>query len=211
METTAGAIRGVTSIVSKTVPQTTTGVQAVRLTRQTIADGLPRRLARAIDRFEPLPFDAAHDAITWLRHCVAEKEDPMLTILALDAKDRLRGFFVLGYTTFKLAPGDQPIVQVAKRLEDPQAPQIAAEIAWIARSRHTEKGFGRDLFDYAVRLAIDDGAIAMIVTPHDERTAKKLWIDRYRFRPPRLGQTGAGLDPRKLWFPVFKYEASWPS
>lgn len=197
--------------MSEAAPETKAGIKPVRLTRETIANGVPPRLLTAVERFEPLEFDAARDATGWLRNCLAEGDDPMSTVLALDSEDHLQGFFVLGYTTVTLAPGDQPIVEVAKKLEDPERPQVAAEIAWIARSRATEKGFGRDLFDYAVRLAIDDGAIAMVVTPHDNETAKKVWIERYRFRPPRQSSSSQGLEPPKLWFPVFKYEASWPS
>lgn len=197
--------------MSEAPPQTRAGIRPVRLTRESIANGVPPRLLAAIERFEPLGFDAARDATAWLHNCLADGNDPMSTVLVLDSTDRLQGFFVLGYTTVTLAPGDQPIVEVAKKLEDPSRPQVAAEIAWIVRSRTTEKGFGRDLFDYAVRLAMDDGAIAMVVTPHDDITAQKVWIDRYRFRPPRQSGSSQGLDPPKLWFPVFKYEASWPS
>lgn len=197
--------------MSEAAPQTRTGIRPVRLTRESIASGVLPRLLTAIERFEPLEFDAARDATAWLRNCLVEGDDPMSTVLALDSDDRLHGFFVLGYTTVTLAPDDRPIVEVAKKLSDPNRPQVAAEIAWIARSRATEKGFGRDLFDYAVRLAIDDGAIAMVVTPHDDITAQKVWIERYRFRPPRRSSSSQGLDPPKLWFPVFKYEASWPS
>lgn len=184
----------------------------VTLTRRTIEAGLADDLIEAIDDFEPLPFDAARGATTWLQRQVNEGLDPMLTILALDPiESRLCGFFVLGFTTITLSPGDQPIVQIAHKLEDPHAPQVAAEIAWIARSRGTEKGFGRDLFHYAVALAIDSGSIAMVVTPHDDETAQKLWIGRYRFRP-RRSTTGKSTPMQsKLWYPVYKYEASWPS
>jgi len=183
-----------------------------RLTRETVESGLPRNLAEAFDAFEPLPFDAARGAKDWLRSCIDQEEDPMVTVFALDPdRKRLCGFFVLGFTTITLAPGDRPIVEVAHKLKEPHAPQIAAEIAWIARDRSTERGFGRDLFDYAVALAIDYRAIAMVVTPHDDRTAEKLWVNRYRFRPPRQVTTGSEQVQSKLWYPVYKYEASWPS
>jgi hypothetical protein len=186
--------------MSKAALDIQTGMRLVPVTQAEIAEGLSDEVVEAVNTFEPLPFDAAHGATSWLRKTLEDGKDPLLTILALDPTEpKLCGFFVLGFTTILLAPDDRPIVEVAYKLKEPHAPQVAAEIAWIARSRETAKGFGRDLFDYSVLLAIDHGAIAMVVTPHDDETAEKLWIGRYRFRRPK--QDPAGEPQSKLWYP----------
>jgi hypothetical protein len=190
-----------------------TKTRKVQFTREEIEGGLDEMVLAAIDGFKPLPFEAGEEAIRWLRDHIADpSETPWLTVLALDEESgELLGFMVLGYSQFTLSPGDVPVVEVAKKLTAPQEPQVASEVAWIARAADTEKGFGKELFTYAVSLAIEGGAIAMIVTPHDKETAEKVWIKRFSFRPPR--ETDQSPEaPLRLWYPVHKPKnVGWPS
>lgn len=57
------------------------------------------------------------------------------------------------------------------------------EVAWIARSVDTYKGFGRELLTYAITVALAEGAVALVVSPHDKKTAEKVWINGFYFRP----------------------------
>lgn len=190
-----------------------TKTRKVRLTREAIVAGLDSSLLAAIASFEPLPFAAGREAARWLRgHIEDPGPTPWEVVLVLsEVEDQLLGFLVLGYTQFTLSPGDRPIVEIAKKLQAPEEPQVASEVAWIARSAGTEKGFGKELFTYAVSLAIDGGAIAMIVTPHDEETAEKVWMKRFCFRHPRESDQSPEA-PLRLWYPVHKLrDVGWPS
>jgi hypothetical protein len=190
-----------------------TKTRKVELAKEAIEAGLDPVLLRAIEEFQPLPFSAGEEAARWLRAYVAAPTGtPWRVVLELDGSGaELLGFLVLGYTQFTLSPGDVPVVEVAKKLDAPEEPQAAVEVAWIARSEKTQKGFGKELFTYAVSLAIDGGAIAMIVTPHDPKTARKVWTRRFSFRPPRESDQSPEA-PQRLWYPVHKPKGgSWPS
>jgi hypothetical protein len=197
--------------MSKSGTKSGTKTRKVLLTRESIEAGLDPSLTTAIEQFQPLSFPAGGEAARWLRNQVeAPDEKPWQVILMLDEKtDELLGFLVLGYTMITLSPGDVPMI--AKKLEAPLKPQVALEVAWIARSAGTEKGFGHELFTYSVSFAIDGGAVALVVTPHDEETAEKVWIKRFRFRLPREADQSPEA-PLRLWYPVYKYEGGgWPS
>ncbi len=61
--------------------------------------------------------------------------------------------------------------------------------------------FGQELFEYAVTVAIDEDATAMVVTPHDEQTADKVWMDCFHFkRPPDRDQPPEA--PPRLYLPL---------
>src|SRR5215213_7643197 len=162
-----------------------TKTRKILLTRESIEAGLEPKLASAIEQFQPLSFPAGGEAARWLRNQIkAPEEQPWQVILMIDEKSgELLGFLALGYTMITLSPGD--VAAIAKKLNAPLKPQVALEVAWMARSAGTEKGFGHELFTYSVSVAIDGGAVALVVTPHDEETAEKVWIKRFRFRRPR--------------------------
>lgn len=79
--------------------------------------------------------------------------------------------------------------------------QVAAEVSWLARSAKTRPGFGRALFEYAVSVALDAGATAIVVTPHNDKTAEKIWKERFHFEPAPQEDQPAGAPPR-LWYPI---------
>jgi hypothetical protein len=186
------------------------------LTPDVVKAGLPAHLEGAVRAFEPLPFEAADDATAWLQWHLSERSLPITTILALDPKqDRLYGFIAMGLTWIVLSKEDLPMAEVGllggdQVQADLEGPQLAADISWIARGENTRKGFGQYLFECAVNFAIDKRAIAMVVTPHDEETARKVWIERFRFRHPRPDSQSEEV-PSRLWYPVHKPDAPWPS
>lgn len=188
-----------------------TKTRKVLLTRESIEAGLDPKLKAAIERFQPLPFPAGEEAARWLLRQIKEPSStPWRVILMLEEEaNELFGFLTLGYTMITLSPGDVPMI--AKKLEAPTEPQVALNVAWIARSALTESGFGKELFTYSVSFALDGGAVALVVTPHDEETAEKVWIKRFRFRPPRESDQSPEA-PLRLWYPAYRYEGgNWPS
>jgi hypothetical protein len=202
--------------VSGSAAKPTTEIRTEVLTPDAVREGIKAHLAKLIDAFQPLPFEAASDATAWLRHHVEERTLPITTVLALDpTEDRLCGFLAMGFTTIILSSEDRPMAEVGivgrdQEFGDLDAPQLAADISWIARGMNTQKGFGQYLFDCAVNLAIDNHAVAMVVTPHDEETARKVWVGRFRFRRPRPADQSEGAIDR-LWYPVHQPDGSWPS
>ncbi len=197
--------------MSESGTKSATKTRKILLTRETILAGLEPSLLAAIESFQPLPFPAGEEAARWLREHVANpSEKPWQVILMLEEEgDEMLGFLVLGYTTITLSPDDVPMI--AKKIEAPDQPQVALEVAWIARSAKTAKGFGKEVFTYSVSFGIDGGAVAMIVTPHDEETAEKVWKRRFRFRVPRQDDQSPEA-PLRLWYPAYRYEGGgWPS
>lgn len=141
----------------------------IRLIPERIEEGLPAWLLAEIERFEPLDFPAGHGAINWLRDHIGNPEGPWEVVLTLDPQKRLLGFFALAYKKVRLHPD-------AGR-------ETAMEVAWIARSAKTQKGFGRGLLTYAITIALGGGAVALVVSPHDKMTQKKVWIGGFCFSP----------------------------
>jgi hypothetical protein len=146
-------------------------------------------LRDAIECFKPLPFTAANDAIAWLRKHIAAPEESLLTVLEVDpASNELLGFFVLRYVGVSFD-------------EQPENLHPAADIGWIARSALTDSGFGVELFEYAVSIGLHVGATAMVVTPHDEETARKVWMEGFNFQPAVNGEQPLDI-PSLLWYPL---------
>lgn len=160
--------------------------------------GLSERLMPMIQAFEPLGFEAADKAKAWLETSVSSGSLGFDTYLALSEDLRhIIGFFALGAEEVEVAPGDLPIMQVRKVIDDPNAEkQRALKLVWIARSRTSPAGFGNDLFDHALVVAVEAGGCAVMVEPYDEATAKKLWLGHFELREPRDGTA----DWQCLWY-----------
>jgi hypothetical protein len=148
--------------------------------------GLSRTIVEAIEAFECLPFKPARQATEWLNLNIRAGRLPMDTYLVLTVDGAtLLGFFVLELGTIHVARGDLPIIQIRQKIEDPDSPQVALRLVWIARSCNAPDGFGRELFDETLVKAIEANAVAILVEPADEATAKRLWIDHFHLRSPR--------------------------
>lgn len=188
-----------------------TDLPTVVLTPADVEQGISPHLAELIDRFDPLAFEAGADATAWLQRKIKERSLPITTVLVTNSqKTQLCGFICMGFTAIALSADEQRtaevgIVQRGQKVEDLCEPRLAANISWIARGSDTRKGFGQRLFDCAVNWAIDNRAIAMVVTPHDEETARKVWIGRFHFRQPRPQDQPDGA-PSRLWYPVHSPE-----
>jgi hypothetical protein len=138
-----------------------------RLVPEQIRAGLSDDLLSQIETFEPLPFDAGRGAVNWLRDHVGDPGGPWETVFVHDGRRELLGFFALAYKKVRL---------VAER-----PAETAMEVAWIARRVDTPKGFGTELLKFAIRIALSAGAVALLVSPHDDRTAEKVWINGFLF------------------------------
>ncbi len=166
----------------------------VRLPAGTLTRDLDPTLVAAIEKFKPLPFDAAKDALSWLRCQLRSPELPLLTVLDLTPRNELLAFCVLGFIPFRFAPDSDGDVPTDKL-------EIAVDVSWIARSSNSPVGFGTQLFEYAVSIGMDEEATAMVVTPHDDETAEKLWMRRFHFERAAPEDQPAGAPPR-LWYPI---------
>jgi hypothetical protein len=141
----------------------------IRLDPERVRGGVPDWLRVEIKRFVPLEFPAGSGAINWLRDHIEDPSGPWEVVLTLSPEGSLLGFFALAYKNVQLAPGAEP--------------EAAMEVAWIARRIDTPKGFGRDLLTYAMTVALSAGAVALVVSPHDDKTAEKVWINGFCFHP----------------------------
>ena len=140
-----------------------------RLVPEQIRAGLSDGLLRQIESFEPLPYEAGRGAINWLLDHVEDPGEPWETVLVHDERRELLGFFALAYKKVRLV------------VERPA--ETAMEVAWIARRADTPKGFGAEVLKFAIRIALSAGAVALLVSPHDDRTAEKVWINGFWFSP----------------------------
>ena len=152
-------------------------------------------LVAAIERFTPLPFPAARDAHEWLRQQLRSPELPLIVVLDLTPRNELLAFCVLGFIPFHFDPDDSDGAASADELK------TALEVSWMARSAGTPNGFGAQLFGYAVSIGMDEKAEAMVVTPHDDETAEKIWIGQFRFERAPPEDQPADAPPR-LWYPI---------
>lgn len=143
-------------------------MKRVILTPERIREGLPPWLLAKIEDFKPLRFPAGRGAANWLREHITDPCEPWKVVLTFDDHWQLLGFFALAYKRISLPPDPEEVA--------------AMEVAWIARANHTPKGFGRELLTYAASMALDAGAAAFVVSPHDKQTARKVWIERFSFR-----------------------------
>lgn len=148
--------------------------------------------------FEPLDFEAGRRAKAWLETNISSELVPLQTYLALsEDESKLYGFFALDEIEVEVAPHDMPVMEVRKAI-DPDAPrQHATKLAWIARSRHSDPGFGAEMFEYALLVATEAGSCALMVDAYDEATAQ-MWMERYQLRKPRAG----AADWTCLWHAV---------
>jgi hypothetical protein len=171
---------------------------------------LPEPLARAIQDFKPLQYEPGHKAAEWLDTNVRARRLPFDTYLVLsEDSSELLGFFVLEPMEVLVSAGDLPILQLRHQIDEPAAPQPALKLVWIARSETSPKGFGQELFDEALVKAYEDGALALLVEPYDEETARKIWLEHYQMRTPRPNQGHPG-EWIYLWHAVRTIEAEWP-
>jgi hypothetical protein len=171
---------------------------------------IPDSLASAIQGFQPLPFEPARKAAEWLDSNLRAGRLPMDTYLVLsEDSSQLLGFFVLEPMEVFVSRGDQPILELRHKLDDPSAAQSALRLVWLARSALTTSGFGQELFDEVLVKAVEADTLAVLVEPYDETTAQRIWIDHFQFRTPR-----PNLDrPEEwtyLWHAVRTVEAEWP-
>ena len=162
----------------------------------------------AAKAFDPLPYPAGNAAKTWLQSCVDERPPDVQTWIALRADNSIVGFYSMYPEAFNLHGNDSVIMRLRRGRNDPGNPQPAMLLAWVGRSAsRSDPGFGRTLFGHALGNAESQGAVAMIVDPFDEQTAK-LWTKR-RFMPaaPEPG----GKQTGRLWFAVIPPSGNWPS
>jgi hypothetical protein len=169
-----------------------------RLERGPLPRELTERLMPMIRKFQPLDFEAAGKAKAWLETSVSSGSLGFDTHLALSEDlRRIIGFIALGEEEVEVAPGDLPIMEARKVIKNPSAKkQRALKLVWIARCRTSPPGFGNDLFDHALVVALEAGGCAVMVEPYDEATAKKLWLDHFELRKPRDG----AADWQCLWY-----------
>lgn len=174
-----------------------TMLERLQIDSEDIEEGLAPWLLAEIGRFESLNFDAGRGAVSWLREHIENPDGPFEVVLTLRRKKilgifslrrrKLLGFCAVAYRRIRLPPDN--------------AYRTAMELSWMARSRNTKKGFGRELLAYAATLAMASGIEALLVSPNDHVTARKVWLDEHGFepvdgRPPRPGHVG------QVFFPV---------
>jgi hypothetical protein len=165
-------------------------------------------LGKAIDGFTALDFEPAREAAEWLRLSVAAGALPFDTYLVttLDEKELL-GFLTLESMEITVSRGDGPVVALSQDIPEPKGPQVAVKLVWIVRCADSYKGFGEELFLEALLKAREADAVALLVEPWDEATAKRLWIEHFGCRKPR-----EDVEWHYLWHPVREARpASWPS
>ncbi len=172
--------------------------------------GLQPSILETIERFEPIDFEPGQRAAEWLRLNVDTGNLPLDTYLVFDEQlEELLGFFVVELIEVRVARGDVPIMEVRKRIEDASAPQPALKLVWIARSTRSPKGLGQELFDEVLVRALEAGAVAVVVEPYDEATAKKLWEEHFHCRIPRDDSSSAGEWSEYMWYPVGTVDQIW--
>jgi L-amino acid N-acyltransferase YncA len=157
-----------------------------RIDSEEIRKGLAPWLLTEIERFESLGFNAGLGAVNWLRAHIENPDGPFEVVFTVN-KGKLLGFCALAYKRICLPPDHEF--------------RSAMELSWIARSETTEKGFGRELLTYAATLAMAAGIEALLVSPNDHVTARKVWINKHDFEPvdgepPRPGHVG------QVFFPI---------
>jgi hypothetical protein len=157
--------------------------------------------------FECLDFDAARKAKAWLETNISAGVLPLDTYLAFSEDEaELFGFIVLEEIDVKVAPEDVPIMQMRNAVDNPRAEkQKAVKLVWIARSDSSDPGFGGELFDHALLVALEAGACALMVEPFDDKTADELWLRHYHLRRPRDGADEWSC----LWHAVGEADQTW--
>jgi hypothetical protein len=152
--------------------------------------GLDRiAVAEWIADFEPLKYQAGHSPKAWLETNISAGVVPLTTYLVFsEDESELYGFFVLDGIEVNVAPFDRPIMKAQKSIKDINVEKHpATKLVWIARSESSPPGFGAEMFEHALLLAIEAGSCALMVDAADEETAEKLWIGHYDLRKPRDG------------------------
>jgi hypothetical protein len=179
----------------------------IHLERGPIRGAARDTVARWVDGFEPLEFEAGRKAKAWLETNLSAEVLPLDSYFVFNDRDEdeLYGFMALDEIEVRVAPHDIPIMQVRDAISDPSAEQHrATKLVWIARSQASPAGLGSELFDYALLVATKAGSCALMVDAFDEETAEELWIRRYDLRKPRDG--GEGWS--SLWHSVGKANQS---
>lgn len=181
------------------------------LTPETASSLHPKaELSLAISSFSPLPYPAGEAAARWLADCAKDSTVPFDTLLALDKAGALLGFYAVEKLEMNLSRRDLMLLAL-RRDGTPTRSQPGSLLGWMARSRETSAGFGRQLFLHAVGyVKSEQSSVALVVEPHDDG-AKKVWLN-YRFMP--FGSESESSDASSfLWHPVDKLKGSggWPS
>jgi ribosomal protein S18 acetylase RimI-like enzyme len=161
-----------------------------------------------IDGFDPGPSEAGGTAVKWLRDAVCSGTITLNTqVLCTDHK--LLGFYSVEHALVDLTPRNWPLVELRRKLFGQQSePQPGLIISSIVRSHSEPSGFGRNLVNHAIGLALSNPEIvALFVSPANPKVAR-LWQDRYSFRIEHEADPSTN---EMLWLPVNPApEAQWP-
>jgi ribosomal protein S18 acetylase RimI-like enzyme len=161
-----------------------------------------------VDDFDPGPSEAGKTAVERLRDEVAGGTITLDTqVLRTDHK--LLGFYSVEHARVDLTSRNWPFVELRRKLFGQQRePQPGLIISSIVRSHSEPAGFGRNLVNHAIGLALSDPEIvALFVSPANPEVAR-LWQDRYSFRIEHEADPSTN---EMLWLPVNPApEALWP-
>ncbi len=183
------------------------------LTSEVVASLAPDdELRHSVAEFEALPFAAGKDAERWLQECMANATVPFETRLALGPRQNVLGFFALQSTSVPFSRRDS-IILLLRRRDARARDQPGSIIAWIARSRQTNSGFGEQLVGEAMTVAREELGSTFIVAEAQEETTETIWFD-YRFMRFDGDDDDTSPDrfPRPLWHAVDELKVGgWPS
>ncbi|MGD1057666.1 MAG: hypothetical protein ABR992_09675 [Solirubrobacteraceae bacterium] len=163
---------------------------------------------RLIDGFDPGPSEAGRTAVEWLRNAVFS-ETIALDTQVLRTSHELLGFYSVEHALVDLTPRNWPLLELRRKLFGQQPePQPGLIIASIVRSHSMPAGFGRNLVNHVIGLALSNPEIvALFVSPANPKVAQ-LWQERYSFR---IEHKADPSTHEMLWLPVNPApEAQWP-
>lgn len=160
--------------------------------------------------FRALPLPAGESAQRWLHQRVTDGDVPLETHVARSSAGAVLGFYALEETRMRLAKDDSIKLRL-RRLKPDARTQPGALVSWIARSQDTGDGFGAHIIDHAIINAREQGAVALVVTPHD-RATEEMWCRRHHFMRFKDDPTAPHDTAARLWHPVHELAAGgWPS
>jgi hypothetical protein len=178
----------------------------LHLPKGAIRDLLTDEVREMVRTFDPLDFEPADKAKEWLQVNVQAEVLPLDTYLVFSEDEtELLGFFVLELVEVRVATGDVPIMKLRGGELDPQAPvHPGIKLVWMVRSDSSSPGFGEELLEQALLLAVEAKVCALLVEPYDDDTAERLWKNHFQFRELRPGG-----DDDVLWHTLLKVDQLW--
>lgn len=179
----------------------------VALTDELLASQESEEWVELAQRFEPLPHEAGEQARDWLRAGVDQRRMPLDTY-AVRTREDLLGFYAVTRASVDIPRRAWPLLELRRRVGFARRPQPGLILSSITRSALTPAGFGAQLFENALGLALSDrGVVALFVEPVNDRVSQ-LWQQGYHFRPMDFPSAAAS---KMLWFPVDPAPAAlWP-